>query len=279
MNKKKTLLFVLTAAILTICGCATLVDQQLVDRPVVTFEGMSLENVSLFESKPVFSFKVKNPNPMGINIKNIAYNFKLNDRKFIRGVTDKSIRLKPVTAETLSLAITFNYSDLFESSAELSQRDKVEYDLSGAIRVGPFAVPYRTRGTIQVPILPQISLKQVDISNFSMTETSSMIFVLYLENPNAFPIQLDALNYDIRVGGKNFAKGRANKLFIDKNGNLNLEIPVSAKFYEMNWSLDNMLTGSSAEYELTGEMIFYSSGTGRKHFPFYETGKTPVRNL
>lgn len=270
---KKTVLVVLIVKIMMIWGCATLVDQELLDKPVVTFEGMTLENMSLFESTPVFSFKVSNPNPMSIKIRSIGYSFKINDKKFIKGVADKGIPLKAVGSEQVGLSVTFNYPGLFESVTEFIQSDKIAYDLSGFIGAGPFAIPYQTKGFIDIPGLPKISIKYVDTSNFSLTGTSTVIIVFSIENPNPFPIQLKGLNYSINLSETRFAKGSFKTVSpIAENSSSLVKIPMNVTFSELDWSLDNVLTKASSEYELSGKMKFYVPKMGKKNFPFHHTG-------
>ncbi|MDM8524039.1 LEA type 2 family protein [Desulfococcaceae bacterium HSG8] len=266
---------ILWVAVTMTAGCATLVERQLIDPPKVTFEGMSLEYNSFFELTPIFYFKVVNPNPMSLKIRNIEYSFEINDKKFIKGVADKGIRLKTIGSEVVGLSLTFNTPNLFGSFTEFIRTDNIRYMLSGSVRVGPFAVPYSAKGELDLPKLPEISLKQVDIPNFSLTEKSAVIFSLSLENPNPFSVHLDGLNYDIKLGGKAIARGIARSVVIEKGSISTLELPVSISFAELDWSMDNVFMASSSDYELSGEITFDISG-GSESFSFQTNGKVPI---
>lgn len=273
---RKTALFFLIATSTVLWGCATIVERQLIDEPDATFEGMSLKCQSLFELTPIFNFKVTNPNPMGMVIRNIAYNFKIDNKKFIKGVSDKNVWLKPVGSEELSLSVAFNYMDVFKSGAAFIGSEKISYELSGFVGAGPFAVPYYTKGDIRiVSNLPEISIKYIDISDFSFTRPFIMIFVVRLENPGSCALQLDSLNYTVKLGRKEFASGVIQHSSIDGNGVLTLEIPTNVTSSELNWSESNVLTDDSSEYEISGEMEFYIPRIGKRAFPFHKTGQVP----
>jgi len=275
---RKNILSVLIAATMMLGGCAAIVDQQLIDKPSVRFEGFSLNSVSLFEATPTFLFKVVNTNPMGLKIRNISYNLKINDKKFIKGVTDKDIRLKPVSSEQLGLSVTFNLSDLFIFSTEFFQTGKLAYDLSGNVGIGAFAVPYHTKGYLEIPKLPEISLGYVDACGFSLIGSSTIVFVLNLKNANAFPVQLAELGYRIKIAEKEFISGLIREIPpIDKNSSLSLKIPMRSDFSEPDWPVNTMLAGGSLPYHLSGNMKFYTLKRMEKNFPFQNAGEVAFR--
>jgi len=273
---RNTVLFVLTAIMLMLGGCAAIVEQELLDRPIVKCKGMMMKSSSLFESTPVFDFKVENPNPLSLKIRNIAYNFNVDDKKFIKGVTDKGILLKSVSSETVGLSITFNLLEIFRYTEGFLQTDKMAYSLSGTVGVGPFAVPYCIEGKIASPNLPDVSLKQLDISGLSLTEPSAALCVIALENTNDFPIQLDGLEYHIRLDGKDFAAGMVKPASpIEARDILNIDIPVKICFSEPEWSAGDVLKKTSSFYDLSGKMIFHIPEAGEKKIPFQKIGEVP----
>jgi len=268
---RKIITLIFAVAAFMIWSCTAIVEQELIDKPVVIYEGMSVTKNSLLESSPVFRFRVENSNPMNLRIRNIAYDFKINDRKFIKGIVDKGLRVKAVSSERLTLAVTFNYLDI-GSVARIIGTDTITYDLSGFVRVGPFPVPYQTSGIMEIPKLPEIALTRVDISDFSFTEPSVMIFVLDLENIQEFPVHPHGLSYTIRLGGREFASGLIRPSMDARYGST-VEIPVKISFSESGWAVDDVLTKSSSDYELSGELRFYMPKIGEKRLPFRKRGE------
>lgn len=275
MNRKKTLLTLMS--IITIAGCAAL--QDFVEEPTIEFENIDITNLSLFQSTPVFTFKATNPNPVGVTVKKIAYDLKINDKKFVKGVTEKKIVLPASGSSTFDLPFTINHLDLFESLSEFGGADQVKYDLSGVAGFELFEIPYRKEGFIKIPKLPKISLKSVDVGKLS-SKGASLTFAIDLENTNPFAVKLLELDYGIKLGGKEFATGTAHTIpLIGKKGKSTLTLPLNVSFSKLGMSVLNMLSQSSSGYELFGTMKFDIPKIGQKEFPFQKFGETPfVRN-
>lgn len=268
---KKVLFTIVISIILCLCGCAAL--QQLIDRPGLEFEGMSLNSVSLFEATPVFKFKITNPNPMGINVNKIAYNLKINNQKFIKGVSDQQVRVKAAGTGNLDLPITFNYMDVFNNASEYIKSDRVKYNLTGSINIGPFSIPYKDKGEFEIPDLPEIALKNVKISSFSL-KGASLVFNLELKNKNRFPIDLNAIDYSIKLDGREFVKGVKPDISpVNKNGKSRIQIPLELSFIELGTSAYKIFKDSSADYLLSGNMKFKLPKIGVRNFPFNKSGK------
>jgi len=271
---KKILCVILISLVTTICSCAIL--QQLIDKPKVEFKGMSLSNIYLFEAVPVFKFKITNSNPMSISVNKVAYKLTINDHKFIKGISDHQVRINAADSGMLELPITFNYVDVFNNTSEFVRSDKVYYHLSGSIGIGPFSIPYEDQGEFRVPVLPDPVLKHVKISKFS-SKGASLVFELELENINAFPIDLSALDYSIKLDGRDFIKGiKSNIDSINKNGKLKLKIPLELDFIELGISVYKLLKEPSLNYELSGTMKFKIPKIGSRKFPFYKKGEVSL---
>jgi LEA14-like dessication related protein len=267
MYRKKALTALLLA-LMTMGGCAALDTlQQLVQKPEIRFEGMALENTSLTEGDLLFKFNVSNPNPVGVTVSRVLYDLKVNGKTFVKNTLDKNIALQANGSGTVEVPVTVNYLDFFQSVADFVQADKLAYDLSGSVGVGPFDIPYQKKGDIAVPKLPKISLKNVGISGLSFTG-GSLIFSLDVANPNPFALNLGGLDYSIKLGGKKFAEGTADKISpIAKNSRTVLKIPFRMQFLELGRSAYQLLTKPSAAYEISGNMKF-----GDKIFPFQKSG-------
>lgn len=263
----------LICVLMFICSCATL--QQFVKMPSVSFQGLSFKNMSFVEGDAVFKLKVTNPNPIGANLTRVAYNLRINDKQFLKNVMNKNIALAAGGSSIVEVPVTINYMEFFQSVTEFVQSDKVAYDLSGSVGVGPLDIPYQKKGDLTVPKLPKVSLKKIAVSNPTIAGVS-VILSLGMENSNPFTLDLSGLNYSIKLGGMKFAEGSATHVSpIGKNSSSTLEIPLRVNFFEASQSLYNLLTKSSSEYELAGEMKFHIPETGEKRFPFQTVGKVP----
>lgn len=265
----------LLAILLFWSGCATM--QQLIDPPEVSFKGMSLADISLFDATPEFTFELFNPNPMGLGIRNMTYNLKINDRKFVKGVTGQELRLKAGGSETVVLPITFNFMDLYETLSEFKSADTARYDLSGTIGVGPFNLPYHAEGAFDVPKLPEISVESVKVDHLSVTG-ASMIFDIQLKNENGFALNPKGLDYSVRLGGKEMAEGKVRDIgAISHHGATRLRIPLRIDFMKMGQAAFSALRGGSTDYEIAGELNFDTPGKWDRTVPFQKVGVVNLR--
>jgi len=270
------LILLIWIIIFLIIGGCSIPFQQLIDPPSLTYEGIYLKNTSLFEVTHVFKFRISNTNPMGLSIRNITYNLKMNNEKFIKGMLDRDINLKAIGASNVELPITFSYLDVFGYSSEFIASDNIRYDLSGTIGAGPFAVPYHLKGIFDVPKFPEISLEHIEVSDFNFTKASAT-FVLGIKNANPFEVAFSALNYNIKLGGTEFAAGMIRSFsLIDQNGLSTIKIPIKINFFEIGHSAYDILSESSPVYELSGKIYFNIQGTGIRSFPFRNFGNTKV---
>ena len=265
---------VLATIVVALCSCATI--QELVKKPDVTVEGMSLKDVSLFEGTMLFTFRVTNPNPIGVAVNNVAYDLKINGRDFVRSAVKQNMNVRAGGTSTVNLPVTVAYLDLFETVTEFMKSERASYDLSGSVGVGPFDIPFRTKGSLDIPRLPDISLKRVNVSSISLAG-ATVLFSLEMKNDNPFSVNLDGLDYGITLGGTEFVSGESRSVHsIGKKGRSLLEIPLDINFLKLGQSTYNLLRGSSSGYELTGEMVFELDRMGKKRFPFRRSGKVPL---
>jgi LEA14-like dessication related protein len=269
MQKIVRLICITLAYIFT--GCAAI--QELIQKPSLTYDKMTTKDVSLFQSTLLFHFKITNPNPIGAKIRSVSYTIQFNDREFARGNLEKGIILAAKGSSKLEVPVTITYLDFFDTVADFLKNDTVHYDLSGSVGIGPFDLPYHTQGRISIPKIPKISLQKVRISKLSLTG-ATVNLSLGLQNANGFTVNIDRIQYRLKLGGTSFAEGVAETVSqISENGLSTLEIPLTISFIEMGRSAYNLLTQSASDYELSGDMIFQIPGMGEKKFDFRKTGK------
>ncbi|MBN2382525.1 LEA type 2 family protein [bacterium] len=265
------LLLISILALLTY-SCATLKD--LIQEPRVSFENMQVKDLSLFEGTMLFNLKVDNPNPIGLLLENVNYDLKLDNKDFIEGVLDKGINLKANGSEPFQIPVTVNFMKMFQNVAEFIKKDEVPYDLSGSFRVHIFAIPFRVKGKLPIPKIPEISLQNVDVKNLSLTG-AKLVFNLKLKNPNDFTVALNGLKYGLSLGDKQVLSGETMEYkSIDKQGQSIMSIPLQLNILELGQTLyKNISQKKATSYSLQGSMNFDVPKIGTKSFPFSQKGQ------
>lgn len=87
---------------------------------------------------------------------------------------------------------------------------------------------------------------------------------------------LSGLKYGLKLGGKKVAEGTVKEISpIGEKSASVLEIPLKLSFFKLGRSVYNLLTESSSDYELTGEMKVAVPEKGEKSFTFHKAGRVP----
>ena len=270
MSTAKSLFILLAVAALTF-GCAEL--QELIQKPSVNFQRTELTDLSLSEGTVLFHFDIVNPNPIGFGVRKITYQCNLNEKQFVKGTLEKGITLPAAGKAPLEIPVTIRYLDFFQSVQEFIKADEMDYELFGSVVVGPFDIPYRTTGEFPVPKIPNISLKTLKISRLTLAG-ASLILSLGLENRNDFPITPQSMNYRISLAGVPFAEGAALSVGqISGKNTTELQIPFQVDFIKLGRSAYTVLTRSSSDYRLSGEILVNVPRVGIRKIPFEKTGR------
>ena len=273
MRYRKSLIIPIVLGVL-ISSCASL--QDIASKPTVEVVNVRIGNLSLSAATLLVDLNVDNPNPVGVTVKNVTYNLKINDKNLLKGTRDQKVRLPGAGSEVVELPLEVNYFDVYDSVLELFARESVAYDLSGSVGIGPFEIPYHTRGELPVPKLPGVRLQRVDIASFSFTG-ADLVFTLGLENSNAFPIDVDELACDIKLGGQTFAEGLARRMApLEANHETAVEVALRISFFDLGRSAYKLLLAPSTGYELTGEMRVKQPGNQQTQIPFNFNGSVGI---
>ncbi len=271
---KKHLLWFLMVAALIAGGCKSL--EPFFAKPDISFETLSFKDMSLTQGTLVFTFRVHNPNPMGVSVNAAAYDLQIGDRPMAKGTFDQGIRLPPAAARFVDLPVTINFMDVFRNLSTMANRDSVPYSLSGSFDILGFDVPYRTDGTLPVPKIPRVSLKTVQVGQVGFSG-ADLDFILTLDNPNPFGIQPAGLDYTIELGGIRFVSGRTQNIStVAANGATRITVPVAIDFIDIGRTAMHLLNNPSASYKVSGNLKFDHPTAGQQAFAFDKTGQVSL---
>lgn len=268
-------LFTICMAVSSLNSCATL--DQIIQKPTVAFSGMNLVDADLLQSTAVFNFNVNNPNRIHIRASRVTYDLKLNGRNFVAGGLDRGITLAAGSTSNLSIPVTMQYLDFFQSVTQLWTAKGADYALTGGFNVGPFTIPFRAHGRFDLPKMPGISLEAINIDRFSLFG-ARLNCRLKMDNPNAFNLLFKRLDYNLKLGSTSFAKASAFPQGpILKNSNSAVNFSFDVSFAQLGRSAYQLLQGSNADYKLDGGMVYDTPSGGERTIPFSLTGRVPFK--
>ena len=199
MRKRFLLLIFLVFA-----GCSTI--DQIVQKPTVTFEGVTVRDISLFEETLVFQINLTNPNPFGIKVENVRYNLKINGNDFVDSSLDQRIHLAGRSTQRIEIPVSIRHLDLFQNVIEFIKAKEALYELVGSVDFGVLDIPFRADGKITIPQLPKMKVNAIRIQELSWQNTE-MVLELGLENLNSFAMDLKGMDYSLHLGGRNIVDG------------------------------------------------------------------------
>lgn len=264
---------VIMTAVPGLKGCATL--DHIIQKPTATLSHMTVTNADLLQAKVVFNFNVVNPNPINIRASRITYDLKLNGRNFVAGELDQGMTLAGGSTSQLSIPVTLQYLDFFESLTLMWKNKGADYALTGGFSVGPFRIPYQARGNFDLPKMPEFSLETIRVENFSPTG-ARLNCRLKLDNPNAFDLLFKRLEYDLNLGGTAFARASAlAKDPIAGKSHSVVDFALDVSFAQLGMSAYHLLTGDKSDFTLDGGMVLESPTGGEHIVPFNLAGQVP----
>jgi LEA14-like dessication related protein len=270
MNRYRDL-FLLGLPLLLAAGCVHPV-QQLIDEPTVQFVGMSMTEPGVFSATPVFRFELGNTNPMSLDIRTIAYDLTVNGRKFVKGASDQNSRLPAGGRETVSMPISFSFLDLFPAMAEFRDAEAIPYELTGAIGVGPYAVPYSATGRFEVPQLPSVALRSVRLGDVD-ADLVQLILEMTVENPNPFPIRPRRIDYGVALEGRERSRGSVGELpEVPASDRAGITVSVLVALEGDRELAERLSGGRPVSYRISGDVLFGPPRRGPRGLSFEQSG-------
>ncbi|HVK60642.1 MAG TPA: LEA type 2 family protein [Bdellovibrionales bacterium] len=114
---------------------------------------------------------------------------------------------------------------------------------------------------------PKVSLAGVNLKDVN-SQGGTVVANIQVENPNAFALKVDAVTYDVEIGGKHLSRGELEApASVKGNGKTIVPIPVPVKFSDLFASAMDFIQKKTTKYRVKGEAKF-----GVITIPFDNTG-------
>ncbi len=265
-------------------GCAGLKDFASNQTPKVSVGNVRLDKLSFQSVDLLFDLNLENPNPVGVTMAGFDYDFLLNESSFVKSDQQEKQSISANGSSTIQVPVKLAFADLYKMFSGFKDKDKADYGINFGFSfdvpiLGLVRVPVSHSGDIPLLKLPKISLSSVKLSKLSFTGADLNIN-LGFENPNAFGINLDKLNYKIDLGGNEFATGTSeNVMSVGEKENSTISLPVSLNFLKAGRSAYNLLKNKGdVSYKLAGDLDLSTTLPiiGKVNLPFNQSGQIPV---
>lgn len=134
-------------------GCA-------IKEPTAKIEDVTVADVTTKNVKLNFIIGLKNPNPMGVTVKKLAYTLQVFEKTVVRDETKQAIKIPAKANVNFKMPVNLKYSDLLEAGINAIGRGKLDYTLALKITletpVGDLTLPAKKSGTVKVKSLEDL---------------------------------------------------------------------------------------------------------------------------
>ena len=268
--------------ILTHCAELMKIAQQgNVQKPAVRVSSARLAGLSFDQADLIFDIEISNPNSVGVSLAGFDYDLLLNNQSFLKGDQKDKTEIKANDIATLQLPLSLNYANIYQTYQSLKNSDDVTYKLDTGFSfdmpiLGPVRVPVSTSGQVPMVKLPRLSVKSIKLDRLNLTGADFDIS-LGIDNPNAWGLVVNALQYGLKINGTEWISGQTNeRLQLNEKGESVLHLPFSLSFLKIGSSVYNIIAnGKGLNYTFTGQTDLSSSleMLGDFKLPFDLSGK------
>ena len=284
----KSSLFAITffALLFLIMGCSTLQELAKMQSPSVSFSEYKITGLSLETADLLFDFKVENPNPVAIDIKNYTYDFQIDEQSFLQGSQVANTTIDASGESTVQVPVTLRYDDLVQSFRSVLSQDEINYSIDAVIGtdvpiLGLVELPITHEGTVPVVKLPKLKIASFRVDDLSISKASLMLGI-EIANNNIFGVDLNNMNYSIDLNGLSVVEGQFTEAIqIEEKSTSTVEVPVEFNLLQLGMSAYRMLSSNNPiEYSIIGnsnigvDLPYFKSSS----FDFSQTGTVNLTN-
>ncbi|MFC1714780.1 LEA type 2 family protein [Candidatus Poribacteria bacterium] len=253
-------------------------------RPQVNFSGAKITGLSFDTAELLFDLKIQNPNSVGLTMAGFNYDFLINNGSFLKGKQDKGLEIAAGGESAVQVPLSLRYVDLYQTFQSLKNQDLSNYQINFGFAfdvpvLGRVNIPVSKSGDFPLLKLPKVSVNSLKLKGLALTG-ADLVLRVQLDNPNAFSMLLEKLQYQFAVDGQNWISGFAEEpTQITEKGQGFVDIPISLNLLQMGQSVRQLLSGDKdLNYSLGGNLDLATSLPllGKINLPFDRAGSVKL---
>ena len=248
---KRRVIMIGLATTLLLVGCASLGELLSIQRPTATVDSVRLTGLSFEGVELTADMTIDNPNPVGIDLTGVAYQLDIEGNRFLSGTQGEGVSIASFGESRISIPLSLRYNEIRQAVDAAGSRDELLYALSTTLSfqlpvIGEVALPLRAEGTVPMVRLPRIDVAALVVESIGITG-ARLRLSFDLENPNAFPLRVDALDYAFAVQNQPWVDGGLERaLEIPRFGSELVSLVFELSFLSFGRSLRDLLMGDDA---------------------------------
>jgi LEA14-like dessication related protein len=249
-------------ALLSLAGCAGV--QQVLgaafEKPRLTYESFSPEELDLEGITLKLRWRIDNPNAVGLKLATVDYRLDVENSQVVTGSSQTGLSIPARGSAPLELPVRVRYADIPNFLSSLVHKEQLGFQLQGnagvATPLGVMGLPFSYSGQIPTPRMPGIALTGVSLHGLSL---DGIAFDVHLEvrNQNGFALPVGALAYALRLGGSEVLGGASQTLgSVPGHGTGRVTIPVRLPFAAASDAVGRLMRGAPTDLNLRGQASF-----------------------
>ncbi len=270
--------------LLVVLSCAALQELTNIQTPRVAVDNVRLTGLNLEQVNLAFELSIDNPNALAATLAGLDYDFLLNDNSFISGQQDKQLTIAARGKSQLEIPVSLSFKKIYDTYQSLKNQDSTSYQFACGLSfdlpvLGRTRIPVSKSGQVPLIKVPDIKIRSLKLNKVTLS-SADLALKLELDNPNAFSLGLDKLNYFFKINNQTWAQGLSQeKMQLNKKGKSTLSIPISLNLFEMGRTVYGLITGSSElNYNFSGNADLKTSVPLLNNFslPVEKSGKIKI---
>ena len=259
---------------LLVLSCATL--ESVFREPQVSFSTFKITEINFDSIDVLFTYKIDNPNPIGITLPRFAYNLFVEDASFVSGTSEKPISIAQQNSSLVDIPLTLSYEDLIKVVGTLLSRNEAGYKITTDFFLNIPVIGERKfsldhSGKIPILKLPEISLGEVKVTSANILSPAVELSV-NITNNNVFTISPDALSFQVLFNNSKMIEStQKNISALTPGATSTVKIPIQVNPVTFGTELiSTIINGKSMNVNLTGNLGFNTDyeGIGKTNLPF-----------
>jgi LEA14-like dessication related protein len=252
------------AALALVAGACAILGQAGVQRPSVSLESTRVASLSLADVDLLLGFDIRNPNSFGVRFDRLDYQLFVAGERLAEGDQRRGFEIAAGGSSRAEIPVSLAWDDLARIYRSLRSGGSADYRIDAGFW---FEVP--VLGAVRVPVtsdgdFPRLSLPRLSVAGLDLGRVdaggASLELTLELDNPNDFPLTVDALDYSLDLAGSRVARVEdAGRLTVGRGGRGSWTVPVRIDFAEAGRAVAQALTGGgTVDYRLDGSLSMSS---------------------
>ena len=256
----------LAALTLSVCALALLgscASQESLSRfagdPEVGIEKMEISDITFDGIEVMFTLSVENPYPVGITLDRYEYDFLIEGNSFVAGEQEEGLSIAAHETSYVGLPLSFSFEELRSATASMKGKEEVPYslrvgmDIETPVAGRPLKLSRTSEGKLPVPRVPRVSIKDVIITKFGLTEIF-LEFGISVTNPNVFEVTLGSMDYSFSVNDRQWLSGETSESYLfAPEDTRTLYIPLELNYMQVGRVVvDMLMSDEELSYRIEG---------------------------